>query len=1049
MASWKAAITTTAFLLVLGGGKSEEYRVLIMMTTTRHDADGDVELYFSAKRMAAGAIMAIDAVNNDPNLLSGHVLKYTYVDTECDPVQGTGQALENIFNGSYSGFIGPTCSQVCRPVANLAAYWNLPVFTPLCNAISMHDKDHFSTLVRFFGPAITWGSFYVGICRRFGWNRFAVVSHWDIGWTIPANGIVEYSEELNMTVSSYHVLSQDDSLENVLTQATRHARIILLSGPGALIRRLMLIAHDLGLTGGDHVFFCLRYFRHDEIFGNFSWRTGDSRHADAREAFKSLFVLSLYRPGNDVSRTFSRDVRRRSRETFSYEFHPDEEVSVMAAIAYDTVHIYAHALNETLAFGEDPYDGRRLAERVRNRTFEGVQGWVTLDANGDRETNYMMYSFQDGHMKAVGYYFGHSGEYEDVPGTTIRWPGGGLTPPPDMPYCGFDEEKCPFDLRHSRYGPIYTLGLALILPVIFLLVGYTIYHRHTMEKKLAFKSCQLRSQDIIPIRTSSTSSKNSLSAGLSVGQENSSCRLAEYKNTVYVMKELRVDGNRATMKRGTQKELTQLCELNHPNLARIVGACLEAPNCCVLIDHCSKGSLQDILKNASIKLDWTFRWSLIMDIVKGMEYLHNSFLKCHGSLKSTNCVVDSRFVVKITDFGLWRLRKKRRISLEEPKFDALHLNNNAVTLLKYAQDQLWMAPEVLRGGTERSQKADVYSFALILHEIAFRRGVFYQEGSQLSPKDIITRVALSLSGVPFRPTILEEDCPTGLSSLMKQCWAETPEERPDCKVIGAVVRRISGMKSENILDNLLARMEHYADNLESLVQEKTAQVLDEKKRAEDLLERLLPRTVANQLKHGGTVLPETYDSVTVFFSDIVGFTAMSAASSPMEVVDMLNDLYTCFDDIIGHYDVYKVETIGDAYVVVSGLPERNSNHAAEIARMSLEMLKAVQTFRIRHRTSEQLKLRIGIHTGPCAAGVVGRKMPRYCLFGDTVNTASRMETYGMALRIHVSETTYQALCQTERFQLESRGEMDIKGKGPLRTYWLLGEKDGIVQESFV
>ncbi|XP_078693882.1 atrial natriuretic peptide receptor 1-like [Branchiostoma floridae x Branchiostoma belcheri] len=1045
MASWKVAMTAAACLWWLGGGRCEEYRVLVMMTTTRHDVDGDAELYFSAKRMAAGALMAIDAVNSDPNLLSGHVLTYTYVDTECDPVHGTGQALENIFNGSYSGFIGPTCSQVCRPVANLAAYWNLPVFTPLCNAIDMHDKHHFSTLVRFFGPAKTWGSFYVAICKRFGWNHFAVVSHWDIGWTIPANGIVDHAEELNMTVSSYHVLSPDDSLEKVLTQTTKHARIILLSAPGDLIRRLMLTAHDLGLTGGDHVFFCLRYFRHDEIFGNFSWKKGDSRDDAAREAYKSFFMLSVYRPNNDDSRTFSRDVRRRSRQTFSYEFHPDEEVSVMAAIAYDTVNIYAHALNETLAFGEDPYDGRRLAERVRNRTFGGVQGWVTLDGNGDRETNYMMYSFQDGYMKAVGYYFGLSGKYEDVPGTRIRWAGGGLKPPPDTPNCGFDEELCPFDLRNGRYGPIYTLGLALVFPIILLLVGYTIYHRHTMERKLAFKTCQLRSQDIIPIRTRSTCAKNSLSSG----QENSPCKLAEYKNTVYIMKGLKVDGSRATMKRGILKELQQLCELNHPNLARIVGACLEAPNCCVLIDHCSKGSLQDILKNESIKLDWTFRWSLIMDIVKGMEYLHNSFLKCHGSLKSTNCVVDSRFVVKITDFGLWRLRKKKRISVEEPKSDALLLNNNAVTALKHAQDQLWTAPEILRGKTERSQKADVYSFALILHEIAFRRGVFYQEGSQLSPKDIVTRVALSLSGVPFRPTVLEEDCPVGLSGLMTQCWAETPEERPDCKVIGAVVRRISGMKSENILDNLLARMEQYADNLESLVQEKTAQVLDEKKRAEDLLERLLPRTVANQLKHGGTVHPESYDSVTVFFSDIVGFTAMSAASSPMEVVDMLNDLYTCFDDIIGNYDVYKVETIGDAYVVVSGLPERNSNHAAEIARMALEMLRAVQTFRIRHRKSEQLKLRIGIHTGPCAAGVVGRKMPRYCLFGDTVNTASRMETYGMALRIHVSESTYQALCQTERFLLESRGEMDIKGKGSLTTYWLLGEKDGIMKESFV
>ncbi|GBM49755.1 Atrial natriuretic peptide receptor 2 [Araneus ventricosus] len=129
------------------------------------------------------------------------------------------------------------------------------------------------------------------------------------------------------------------------------------------------------------------------------------------------------------------------------------------------------------------------------------------------------------------------------------------------------------------------------------------------------------------------------------------------------------------------------------------------------------------------------------------------------------------------------------------------------------------------------------------------------------------------------------------------------------------------------------------------------------------------------------------------------------------VVDLLNDLYTCFDSIIGNYDVYKVETIGDAYMVVSGLPIRNGGrHAGEIASLALRLREALETFEIRHRPNERLSLRIGINTGPCVAGVVGLKMPRYCLFGDTVNTASRMES--------------------------SRQ----KGKGEMRTYWLLGKE---------
>ena len=287
-----------------------------------------------------------------------------------------------------------------------------------------------------------------------------------------------------------------------------------------------------------------------------------------------------------------------------------------------------------------------------------------------------------------------------------------------------------------------------------------------------------------------------------------------------------------------------------------------------------------------------------------------------------------------------------------------------------------------------SQKGDVYSFALILYEMHGRKGPFGDLG--LTNTEILRRVLYPGDNI-LRPQLDKlENCMDFVKETLTLCWSEVPESRPDFKVVRNKLRPLrKGMKA-NIFDNMISMMETYANNLETIVDERTALLIEEKRKTDELLYEMLPKYVAEQLKIGEKIDPESFDCVTIYFSDIVGFTGMSADATPLEVVDFLNDLYTCFDSIIDSYDVYKVETIGDAYMVVSGLPVRNNvQHAGEIASMALQVVETVKQFKIRHRPEDTLMLRVGIHSGAVCAGVVGSKMPRYCLYGDTVNTASR------------------------------------------------------------
>ena len=198
-----------------------------------------------------------------------------------------------------------------------------------------------------------------------------------------------------------------------------------------------------------------------------------------------------------------------------------------------------------------------------------------------------------------------------------------------------------------------------------------------------------------------------------------------------------------------------------------------------------------------------------------------------------------------------------------------------------------------------------------------------------------------------------------------------------------------------------------------------------------LLLNVLPATIADQLRTNGTVVPERFDDVSVLFADLVGFTTLSLRLSPTELLHLLNRVFSGFDELADRHRVEKIKTIGDAYMAAGGLVQENTDHMASIAAMALDMLAHIRSLGTEF---PGLDLRVGIQAGSVIAGVIGTRKFIYDVWGDTVNTASRLESHGAPGRVHVSEGVRERL--RERFVFEPRGSIVLKGRGAMQTFFL-------------
>lgn len=466
-----------------------------------------------------------------------------------------------------------------------------------------------------------------------------------------------------------------------------------------------------------------------------------------------------------------------------------------------------------------------------------------------------------------------------------------------------------------------------------------------------------------------------------------------------------VGGNNSTLQnqdpiKAMRKEMKILQKLRCPQIVQFIGVAFNNGSNFICTELMEQGTLSEVISNHSIQMTFEQKLNVCADLCKALFFMHSlSPAILHADIKSGNVFMTVDLRAKLGDFGSTAKEGRSQTS----------------------GTPAWMAPELLNGSSRNTKESDVFALAVTMWEV-WTGKMPHSEFDSLPDEEYITEIGkfhAAYKTLSFKNHGKDSDItPSAITEIIMKSMSPEKSNRATSKELEAHFK--------NLLEDteFMAKYEEVAEP-----------------EASDLLHKILPRHIADQLKNGGTVEPIQCDKVTILFSDIVGFTKISSQLSSLEVMTMLQRLYVEFDKITTRYCLFKVETIGDAYMVCGGLFEGKEVQAQMIVRQGLDMIRAAARIPVHLDRPElgTITIRVGAHTGPVVASVVGSLNPRFCLFGDTVNHASRMESNAVVQRFQVSQELKQCIGQeAPEFNLQLRGQIPIKGKGLQWTYWVEG-----------
>ncbi|OWA52554.1 Atrial natriuretic peptide receptor 1 [Hypsibius exemplaris] len=801
--------------------------------------------WYNFDRSAAAVDMALDYSNERILAPVGLHLVITYSDlgTTCEAkTSAMAFAMDLIYRGiQCDAFIGAGCAYNFQALYDVADFLAIPfIGLPAAGVGVDADVSLYNNMARLSITHINTVKVIMNFLKRNKYWSPTVIQDMDIS----------VNQQLSMILKSAfqaanRTLAEQTNFIEIASLILTHNQISGYLKDGMAGSRAFILVTNASTTRQIMVFIAIELFP-SSSWGNFTWEMNDQFDQAAKDAYKAVLLVSLTPGVNAEFDVFEKEVKETAavRTTHQYHYGPKEGVDLVTAHFYDAIVFYASIVRDMFGNRSDIFRVENFINMAgSNYTFESpIHGTVRLDVNADRISSYVVKTYNE-----------ESGLFE--PGFSVApdspivvalgplsWPGGAAVLPPNEPLCGYNGKNpvcAPSMLIKKNQDPfwwrVFTHELSGICVVPhasqasrLTASGAGSRFQNKSQKSIKADEALVKNAEVED-RDAELSERTHLSFVL-YG------KTAIMLDNIVALRELPEPLQRMTS--SMSSDMGALRGVKHNNLQDFLGVAINDENLCeyVIGEVCQKGSLMALLEKTSLSLDWQFKHSIMKGIAAGMTYLHTTKVVSHGDLTAHTILIDSRFVIKISDYGLHHLR---------PTEDVIPPNDDDED--RDFSRLLWRAPELLRRPVlSGTQKGDVYSFGILLQQLILRSAPYESsiEAQRVDylthAKDLVMEVKRGASP-PQRPVVPVSSCPEPLHALLEMCWDEHPMVRIPFIRIRDILQKTLGKSGDSIIEHLINRMDVYATELEHEAEEKMKMFVAEKERSEDLLNGMLPK----------------------------------------------------------------------------------------------------------------------------------------------------------------------------------------------------------------